>query len=426
MAGLMNLSYRFAKAFTILVFTVLLLGFAILYYAFERTTMRSAIVKMEDLNAYVAGRLSKDPEYDYFNFHHRQTRVALLKEVLSDKEEKIVEEKYIWNRSIQSYINRISVSSFFMIKGKPYRITSVRYITVIEKRFLLSLVMVVAWIMVFLVILSIIISVLISRKILDPFYHALEEIKKFSIKDRKPMQLMETGTYEFRLLNGFLTKMSENSKKDYYLLEELTENTSHELQTPLASVKGKIELMMETGLTEKQFATLSSMNDELDRLSSINKSLILLAKLEHLELKNTGRINLSKILSDRIAYFEDVFAFRNLKVKSSIETDVMISMDKNLLIIVLDNLLSNSKRHNYEQGDIDIALASNRLTISNTGNPPSIPEEEVFGRFSRGNPDQNSIGIGLALVKRILEIFGYEISYRFYNERHVVIVEFKI
>ncbi|WP_294323045.1 HAMP domain-containing sensor histidine kinase [uncultured Chryseobacterium sp.] len=422
----MNLSYRFAKAFTILVFTVLLLGFAILYYAFERTTMRSAIVKMEDLNAYVAGRLSKDPEYDYFNFHHRQTRVALLKEVLSDKEEKIVEEKYIWNRSIQSYINRISVSSFFMIKGKPYRITSVRYITVIEKRFLLSLVMVVAWIMVFLVILSIIISVLISRKILDPFYHALEEIKKFSIKDRKPMQLMETGTYEFRLLNGFLTKMSENSKKDYYLLEELTENTSHELQTPLASVKGKIELMMETGLTEKQFATLSSMNDELDRLSSINKSLILLAKLEHLELKNTGRINLSKILSDRIAYFEDVFAFRNLKVKSSIETDVMISMDKNLLIIVLDNLLSNSKRHNYEQGDIDIALASNRLTISNTGNPPSIPEEEVFGRFSRGNPDQNSIGIGLALVKRILEIFGYEISYRFYNERHVVIVEFKI
>ncbi|WP_294202100.1 HAMP domain-containing sensor histidine kinase [uncultured Chryseobacterium sp.] len=422
----MNLSYRFAKAFTILVFAVLLLGFAILYYAFERTTMRSAIVKMEDLNAYVAGRLSKDPEYDYFNFHHRQTRVALLKEVPSDKEEKIIEEKYIWNRSIQSYINRISVSSFFMIKGKPYRITSVRYITVIEKRFLLSLVMVVAWIMVFLVILSIIISVLISRKILDPFYHALEEIKKFSIKDRKPMQLMETGTYEFRLLNGFLTKMSENSKKDYYLLEELTENTSHELQTPLASVKGKIELMMETRLTEKQFATLSSMNDELDRLSSINKSLILLAKLEHLELKNTGRINLSKILSDRIAYFEDVFAFRNLKVKSSIETDVMISMDENLLIIVLDNLLSNAKRHNYEQGDIDIALASNRLTISNTGNPPSIPEEEVFGRFSRGNPDQNSIGIGLALVKRILEIFGYEISYRFYNERHVVIVEFKI
>lgn len=425
MAGLMNLSYRFAKAFTILVFTVLLLGFAILYYAFERTTMRSAIVKMEDLNAYVAGRLSKDPGYDYFNYHHRQTRVDILEKIPADKEEKIIEEKYIWNRSLQSYINRISVGSFFTIRGKPYRITSVRYITVIEKRFLLSLLMVVAWIMVFLLILSIIISVLVSRKILDPFYHALEEIKKFSIKDRHPMQLVDTGTYEFRLLNGFLAKMSENSKKDYYLLEELTENTSHELQTPLASIKGKIELMMETGLTEKQFATLSSMNDELDRLSSINKSLILLAKLEHFEQKDIGRIHFSDILSERMAYFEDVFAFRHLQVKADVEPGVMVFMDTNLAVIVLDNLLSNAKRHNHEHGKIEITLTSARLMISNTGNPPSIPEEEVFGRFRRGNPDQNSIGIGLALVKRILEISGYRIGYRFHNNKHVIVVDFK-
>lgn len=420
----MNLSYRFAKAFTILVFTVLLLGFAILYYAFERTTMRSAIVKMEDLNAYVAGRISTDPDYDYFNYHHRQTRVHVLEKIPADKEEKIIEEKYIWNRSIQSYINRISVGSFFIIKGKPYRITSVRYITVIEKRFLLSLLMVVAWIMVFLLILSIIISVLVSRKILDPFYHTLEEIKKFSIKDRQPMRLMDTGTYEFRLLNGFLAKMSENSKKDYYLLEELTENTSHELQTPLASVKGKIELMMETGLTEKQFATLSSMNDELDRLSSINRSLILLAKLEHFEQKDIGRINISKILSERIAYFEDIFAFRHLHVKASVEPDTMVFMDENLAVIVLDNLLGNAQRHNYEYGKIEITLTASRLMISNTGNAPSIPEQEVFGRFRRGNPDQNSIGIGLALVKRILEISGYGISYIFYDKNHVVIVVF--
>lgn len=239
------------------------------------------------------------------------------------------------------------------------------------------------------------------------------------------MQLMDTGTYEFRLLNGFLAKMSENSKKDYYLLEELTENTSHELQTPLASVKGKIELMMETGLTEKQFATLSSMNDELDRLSSINKSLILLAKLEHFEQKDIGLINFSQILSERIAYFEDIFAFRHLHIEVSVEPDVMVFMDENLAVIALDNLLSNAKRHNDDYGHIEISLTSSRLMISNTGNPPSIPEEEVFGRFRRGNPDQNSIGIGLALVKRILEIFGYGISYRFHEDKHVVIVDFK-
>lgn len=74
----MNLSFRFARAFTVLVFFVLITGFAILYFAFERATMRSAILKLEDLNTYVAHRLEKDSTYDYLKFHHRQTQINIL------------------------------------------------------------------------------------------------------------------------------------------------------------------------------------------------------------------------------------------------------------------------------------------------------------------------------------------------------------
>lgn len=420
----MNLSFRFARAFTILVFFVLIIGFTILYFAFERATMRSAILKLEDLNAYVANKLEQDPAYDYLTSHHRQTQVKILPANSQSTKEKIIEEKYIWNKSIQSYINKITVITYPVIHQKKYEITSVRYITIIENHFLISIIMVVAWIMVFLVILTIIVSVLVSKKILEPFYHAMDEIKKFSLRDNRSMNLMETKTEEFKSLNTFLIKMSESSKKDYHVLEELSENTSHELQTPLASIKGKIELLMDSELSENQLTTLSSMNDELDRLSSINQSLILLAKLDHFEKSDSHLVNFSELLKERLLYFEDVFEIQNLTLTKDIEEEVYLNFDENLATIVINNLINNSKKHNIEHGKISITLTDRYFQISNTGNPPTISTEELFKRFKRGNPNQNSIGIGLALVKKILEIYDTEILYHFENNLHTLRINF--
>ena len=420
----MNLSFRFARAFTILVFFVLIVGFTILYFAFERATMRSAILKLENLNTYVTQKLKQNPSYDYHNAHYRQIQVKILPSDAPNTKEKIIEEKYIWNKSIQSYINKITVITYPVIHQKKYEITSVRYITIIENHFLISITMVVAWIMVFLIILTIIVSVLVSKKILEPFYHAMDEIKRFSLKDNRPMNLMQTQTEEFKSLNTFLLKMSESSKKDYHLLEELSENTSHELQTPLASMKGKIELLMDRELSEKQLVTLSSMNDDLERLSSINQSLILLAKLDHFEKSDAQLINFSELLKERLLYFEDIFEIQHLTLSQNIQEEVYVDIDNNLATIVINNLINNSKRHNIENGKISVTLTETYFQISNTGNPPSAPTEELFKRFKRGNPDQNSIGIGLALVKKILEIYNLEISYCFIDNLHHIKIKF--
>ncbi|WP_164466089.1 sensor histidine kinase [Chryseobacterium carnipullorum] len=235
---------------------------------------------------------------------------------------------------------------------------------------------------------------------------------------------MKTETEEFKSLNTFLLKMTESSKKDYNLLEELSENTSHELQTPLASIKGKIELLMDSELSENQLITLSSMNDELDRLSSINQSLILLAKLEHFEKNDSQLINFSDLLQERLYYFEDIFEIQNLTVTKDIHEDVYLNFDKNLATIVVNNLINNSKRHNIENGKISVLLTEKYFQISNTGNPPTIPTAELFKRFKRGNPNQNSIGIGLALVKKILEIYDAEIFYQFENDLHTIRINF--
>ncbi|MEJ5049322.1 HAMP domain-containing sensor histidine kinase [Chryseobacterium culicis] len=419
----MNLSLRFARAFACLVFCVLMTGFIIMYFALERTTVRSAILKLQAQNMQAVHQLKQDPYLDY-TLYGQNPAIDVLPEYQNISKEKKIEEEYIWNSATQSYINKIEVTDYLVIHKKKYSIKSIRYITIIEHRFLTSILMVIAWIMIFLIILTIIVSTIVSRSILEPFYCSVDEIKKFNLKDNRRMNLMETNIREFKLLNQFLLKMSDTSKKDYNLLEELSENTSHELQTPLASIKGKIELLMDSQLSESQLITLDLMNHELDRLSSINQSLILLAKLEHFKEKATNPINFSEILRERLQYFEEIFTLQNLSVFRDIQDDIFLPFDENLSAIIINNLISNAGKHNMNNGDICIKLTESFFEISNSGYPPTLPPEELFQRFKRGNPNQNSIGIGLALVKRILEIYNKKISYHFSNNSHTITIHF--
>lgn len=181
---------------------------------------------------------------------------------------------------------------------------------------------------------------------------------------------------------------------------------------------------MDSELSEHQLITLSSMNDELDRLSSINQSLILLARLDHFEREDSHLVNFSQLLQERLFYFEDLFEIQSLTLTKEIQEEVYLNFDKNLATIVINNLINNSKRHNIDHGKISVILTGTYLQISNTGNPPTIPTDELFKRFKRGNPNQNSIGIGLALVKKILEIYNAEISYHFEGNLHTIKVKF--
>lgn len=421
----MNLSSRFTRTFTILVFFILILSFPIFYFAFERATFSSAVGRLKNLNAFVAKKITQNPDYNFVEKHHRQVRVVYLDRDVKNISAKVLEENAIWNTELQSKINRISVTSYPKINGKQFAITSVRYTTVIEDEYLAGVIMVVAWIFVFFTIMTIIIGELTSKKILKPFDHAMNEILNFNLKEGNVLNLMETSVNEFKTLNNFLKKMVKQSKKEYILLKEFTENTSHELQTPLASMKAKIELLMEGRVTEQQMLTLFSMDNEIDRLSSLNKSLILLANLEHFEKQELATTNLSEMIGERLFYFEDLFEMQGIEVTTKIEENVMVNVDKNLLLVVINNLINNANRHNIEKGNIKIILTSSELIIANTGDKPTSPTSELFERFKKGNPKQNSIGIGLALVKKILEIYNFQILYDFTDNYHIIKINLK-
>lgn len=399
----MKINYKYTIAYTIITFVVLNIGFAIVYSAIRRGAVQSVAGKLENLNVVVARHMEKDNTHtDFTPGKNVKIKPFAVQDSLTNPESvKIMKE---WNDEVEAIVPMVHFSSYPVINGIRYTISSKAMLVEPDDIYLNGIILVFAWTFVFLIALVIILSELISWHILKPFNHTLDAIQQFEIDQESAINVEETQTTEFRELNNFLVKMSNKAKNSYIALKEFSENASHELQTPIATMKAKIELLMESELEETQAAMLSDIHDELEKLAKINHSLTLLAKLENYNSDLKCRIDLSSILSTKVAEFTDWMEMRDIKLEIAIDPQVTIALDESLAELMLNNLISNAIRHNVLSGNMIIQLNSKELKIKNTGKAPGIPIEELFGRFKKGNSERDSIGIGLAIVKKNMRV----------------------
>jgi len=267
-------------------------------------------------------------------------------------------------------------------------------------------------------------NLLISRRILSPFHKTLKAIEHFSLKADRAINLPATRTKEFEQLNYFLAKMTGKAQADYRALKEFTENASHELQTPLAVIRGKLELLLESPLNEEQGNQILAALDSIERLSKINHSLTLLNKLENQEFSAPEPINISNHIDHSLNDLTELIEMKSITLKKEVQEAVKVLIHPSLADILIMNLFSNAIRHNVQNGTIHVTLTPRTLVIENTGPPPEIPPEQVFERFKRTSQNHDSIGLGLAIVKQICEVSGFSISYAYRGQRHIVTVTF--
>lgn len=305
----------------------------------------------------------------------------------------------------------LKAEASYKIKGKHYFISTFNYIGEsddIASGITHSLLL----IFILLLFLVVIVNRIISRRILTPFNQTLNVIKSFNLKQKDQVKLPSTNTVEFKELNHFLENMTAKSLEDYRVLKEFSENASHELQTPLAIIRGKLELLMETDISEEQAAFISSIHNQVKKLSSINQSLTLLTKLENLEYESNS-LNLTELLRKTLASFEELIDMKSLRVEKEIEDNVNIALHPFLADILLNNLISNAIRHNEPSGFIKVILTSSELTVINPGTPPELPTSAMFQRFKKSNQSSSSIGLGLAIVKQICDLNNFNIHYKY-------------
>lgn len=271
----------------------------------------------------------------------------------------------------------------------------------------------------------ILVNFVISRYLFRPFWHTLSQIKLFSLKEEPNIALSKTSTREFKQLNSFVEKMTRKARNDYLTLKEFSENASHEMQTPIAVAKGKLELLIQNEhLDEKQLILIQSAHDSIGKISRIGQSLTLLNKIENEEFVGFDPINFSAVLMRVIDQFEELAQLKSIKIEHHIEDKVHLKIHQALAEILISNLIKNAIQHNVLKGAINVSLTSNALIVKNSGNPPSGPTSQLFQRFKKGNQSGGSLGLGLSIVKKICDVSHWQINYEFENNQHLIKIDF--
>ena len=203
------------------------------------------------------------------------------------------------------------------------------------------------------------------------------------------------------------------------------ENLSHELLTPLSVIRNETEILLQSAsITQKDAERLGRIMETVNRLSRINKGLILLTKIGRGVYVDREKVNMNKMLEGILHEFGSNLEFKEIKINVQYNSEVIIETSRTLIEILLINAIKNAIVHNVQKGTISIVMSDNELTIENTGKDKNTNVSNYFSRFVSGENSSDSIGLGLSIMQQICEELNYPLSYTNSGELHRVTVQF--
>lgn len=308
--------------------------------------------------------------------------------------------------------------------GKNYKVTITKSRQETEDLVQLIVLLTLAIVVLLLVVLFII-NRFILNKLWLPFNNTLNELKQFNVNSNASVILQHGSITEFEELNHAVLAMSNRVIKDYEALKSFTENASHEIQTPLAIVKSKLELLMQAeNFSETQMGYIQHIQEEIGRLSKLNQSLLLLTKIDNRQFAETVKVDIARIISKHINNFEELLAAKHITLTKNIEQGRAVLMNEMMAEVLVSNIITNAIKHNIKNGTIDIRLQHDELIVSNTGTALQTAPDELFERFKKDKANTESLGLGLSIVKKICEQYHFTVAYHYTNGLHSINIRF--
>ena len=208
-----------------------------------------------------------------------------------------------------------------------------------------------------------------------------------------------------RAITGFLTRLHEYSQREH----NFTADVSHELRTPIAIVLGAAEVLeKDEELTGKKRERLMRIKRAAHDMAELTSALLLLSREP---LPKLAPCNIGETIKASVEKHKHLIGKRQIQLHLALVDDMYLNLEKPLLEVVIGNLLRNAFFYT-ESGTVSLRLETARLTISDTGvgMPPEVLAH-VFERHYKGDASSGA-GVGLSLVKRICDRYGWPIFIR--------------
>ena len=261
---------------------------------------------------------------------------------------------------------------------------------------------------------------LVLKGVFRPLHRLLDWLHCIQPGKEVPPLDNPTKIREFRQLSDAALDMGNRSYKAYEEQKQFIENASHELQTPLAIVRGKVELLAESeGMTEQQMEQLDEIYATLGRAVKLNKSLLLLSRIENGQYTEMEDVSVDEILDELLPDLMDIYEHKQVRlIRKREEQPFIIRCNHSLAQILVSHLVKNSLLHNREEGELQVLTTPTSLVIKNTGDVP-LDGEKLFRRFYHGmDGKKDSTGLGLAIARSIALSSSLKLTYEWQDGMH--------
>lgn len=317
------------------------------------------------------------------------------------------------------------LTTSFSVKGNSFYELKIISSMVEEDDLMEDLLYSVLWLYIVLVGSVLAVNMIVLRKVWKPFYRLIDYLQQYRLGKESSKVPSDSVVKEFELLSETVSILLERNLEVYNSQKQFIENASHELQTPLAICINKLELLAEkSDVSEEQLQTIGHVIQSLERMTRLNKSLLLLSKIENKQFAKEENIDFNAVIKRIMNDFYDLAEFKEVRLIFHEEAEFVKCMNIDLTEMLITNLLKNAIVHNISGGTVDIHLQKDSMIFINTGATKALNTEKLFSRFYKESLEKGTTGLGLSIVKAILDVYKATIHYSFMENRHIMTIHF--
>lgn len=419
----MKLIHYISKRYIIYSAIITIISIPLFYVSLQHLLLADLDEEMKQQKDWIQTQLETVSPTAVISF---ENNITVTPSKTSKTSEVLFNEPLFVKADNETVMHRVLLSNV-TVNGKNYTIRIRK--SMIEDEDLLQNILLLQFAFIFILIVGLgLINLSISKKLWLPFNDIVRKMQGYRVDTSDTLNFMPTKIFEFKDLENSICELVNRNSKLYKAQKEFTENASHELQTPIAVFFSKLELLMQTHpISEEQLELIGEIISVGEKMQRINRTLLLLAKIENNQFPNVEKINVKNVLNHIIEQYQDVLQIKSILLEENSKGEPEIIANPILIDILFGNLISNALRYTNDNNPIKIKISDQSVVVMNDAQKETgkLNESDLFQRFKKQSNDNRSVGLGLEICKKICNLYQYQIAYDFIDNQHSFTISFK-